>query len=542
MNISRTLRPYATGEFSWSVPTFFNIAQDVCTKWADRSGRIALIEEDPAGNIHRFTFDELESMSNQLANALAEFGLQASDRVAILLPQTVETALAHLATYKSGATAVPLFSLFGPDSLRYRLSDSGARVLITDSVGLSKVVDLRAELPALKVILCIDKISAGEEANSFWSAVQAQSTTYSSVVTRADDAALLIYTSGTTGKPKGALHAHRVLLGHLPGVELSHNGLPHVSDLFWTPADWAWIGGLLDVLLPAWHHGIPVLAHRLRKFDASAALDLMERHGVRNVFMPPTALKQLREGWPGEFPVKFELRSIASGGESLGEELVAWTRKVFGVEVNEFYGQTECNMVVSSCSPLYPRSNGAIGKPVPGHRVAVVSETGERLPPGQTGNIAIERPDPVMFLRYWNQPEATAEKFAGEFLLTGDAGFEDADGYIHFVGRTDDLITSAGYRIGPGPIEDCLLTHPAVAIAAVVGVPDPIRTERVVAFVVLRSDFSASDALALELQDLVRHRLAAHEYPREIQFVDALPTTATGKIIRRELKLKAMKR
>lgn len=527
---------YAAGTHRWNVPAVFNIAQDVCGKWADGSKRLALIEEDQEGGVRRYTFDQLEASSNQLANTFADCGLRALDRVAILLPQSVETAVAHLATYKSGAIAVPLFTLFGPDALQYRLNDSGARILVTDSTGIAKLAELRAALPSLAFVLCVDEVPAGADATSFWSTLETRSTTFESLQTSAEDPAILIYTSGTTGKPKGALHAHRVLLGHLPGVEVSHNGLPYPGDLFWTPADWAWIGGLLDVLLPAWHHGVPVLAHRFRKFDAAAAFDLMERHGVRNVFMPPTALKQLRAGWSAQLPLNFTLRSIASGGEALGEELVAWTRKAFGVEVNEFYGQTECNMVVSGCTALFARAKGAIGKPVPGHIVAVVDETGRQLPPGQAGNIAIKRPDPVMFLGYWRQPEATAEKFAGDYLLTGDAGFQDADGYIHFVGRTDDLITSAGYRIGPGPIEDCLMTHAAVASAAVVGVPDPIRTERVTAFVVLRPGFVASDPLAAELQDLVRRRLAAHEYPREVRFVDALPITATGKVIRRDLR------
>lgn len=536
MTESGTLARYLTGDFKLDVPTFFNVAQDVCTKWADGSQRLALIEEDHDGQVRRFSFDQLDSLSNRLANVFGGAGVQLLDRVAVLLPQSVETAIAHLAAYKVGAIIVPLFSLFGPDSLHYRLNDSGARFLITDAAGLEKVKELRGQLPALEMILCTDHVPAGTQASSLWPALNAQSDDYRAAATPSDHPALLIYTSGTTGKPKGALHAHRVLLGHLPGVELSHNGLPHADDLFWSPADWAWIGGLLDVLLPAWHHGIPVLAHRFRKFDAAAAISLMARHRVRNVFMPPTALKQLREGLPASLLRQVKLRSIASGGESLGEELVAWARETFGVEINEFYGQTECNMVVSSCSALFPRAEGAIGKAVPGHQVAVVDEAGLPLPIGATGQIGIRKPDAVMFLGYWNQPEETAAKFAADFLLTGDSGFVDEQGYIHFVGRADDLITSGSYRIGPGPIEDCLLKHPSVAIAAAVGVPDAARTERVTAYIVLRPGFQPSKALAAELQDLVRLRLSAHEYPRDVHFVDALPMTTTGKIIRKQLR------
>jgi len=303
----------------------------------------------------------------------------------------------------------------------------------------------------------------------------------------------------------------------------------------WTPADWAWIGGLFDVLLPAWHHGVTVLARRFEKFDGPAAFDLMARHGVTHTFLPPTALKMMRslvrpEQW------RLSLRAVASGGESLGEELIAWGRSALGVTINEFYGQTECNVVVSSCSALFEPRPGAIGRSVPGHRVTIVDDEGTELPPDTPGNIAIAAPDPVMFLRYWNNEAATRDKFRGQFLLTGDLGLCDADGFIRFVGRNDDVITSAGYRIGPAPIEDCLLRHPAVSMAAVIGAPDAARTEIVMAFVVLNAGFVGDEALVRELQQHVRTRLAAHEYPREVRFVDALPMTPTGKVMRKELR------
>ena len=354
--------------------------------------------------------------------------------------------------------------------------------------------------------------------------------------TAADDPALIIYTSGTTGPPKGALHAHRVLLGHLPGVELPHELFPQPGDLFWTPADWAWIGGLIDVLLPAWHHGVPVLACRLPKFDPEEAFGLMAEHRVRNVFMPPTALKMMRRVAHPRARWAYDLRSIGCGGETLGAELLDWGRATFGLTVNEFYGQTECNLVVANCAGLMAVRPGAMGRAVPGHQVAVVDPEGRPLPAGQTGTIAVKRPDPVMFLDYWRNPRATAAKFAGDWLMTGDSGRLDEAGYFHFVGRDDDVITSGGYRIGPGKIEDCLLSHPAVAVAAAVGVPDPLRTERVKAFVVLNPGFAASASLVAEIQDFVRARLAAHEYPREIAFLEDLPMTPTGKIKRGELR------
>ncbi|HEX7968867.1 MAG TPA: AMP-binding protein, partial [Stellaceae bacterium] len=409
-----------------------------------------------------------------------------------------------------------------------------ARALVTDEAGLAKIAAIRERLPDLRAVFAISGGGAG--AIDFHGELLRASSNFAPVDTAADDPAVIIYTSGTTGNPKGALHAHRVLLGHLPGVEMPHEFFPQPGDLFWTPADWAWIGGLFDVLMPAWHHGVPVLAYRARKFDPEEAFALMAKHQVRNAFMPPTALKLMRQlGEPRRRP-GVAPRSIGSGGETLGAELLDWGRATFGVTINEFYGQTECNLVVANNAPLYPLRAGSMGRAVPGHDVRIVDEQGTPLPPGENGHIAIRRGDPVMFLEYWGNPGATEAKFAGDFLLTGDLGRQDAEGYFWFQGRSDDVITSAGYRIGPGEIEDCLMKHPAVALAAAVGVPDPVRTEAVKAFLVLKQGCSGTPALAREIQDFVRTRLAAHEYPRLVEFVDALPMTATGKVMRRELR------
>lgn len=522
-------------QFQWQVPAEFNIGVDACDKWADGSGRVALIYEKSDGAQTRYTFDDIKAQSNRLAHSLERHGVRRGDRVAVYLPQAPETAVTHIAVYKMGAVAVPLFTLFGVDAIQYRLANSGAAALVTDAEGCRKLLEIRASLPDLKVIYCIDGEGEGG-AVPFHPALAAESDAYSPVRTAADDPAVIIYTSGTTGKPKGALHAHRVLLGHLPGVEMSHEFFPENARLMWTPADWAWIGGLLDVLLPSWHHGVPVLARRFEKFDGTSALELMARHGVTHTFLPPTALKMMRGAAYPEAAGPLALRSVASGGESLGAELIDWGRRVLGVTINEFYGQTECNMLVSSCSSLFDPQIGSIGRAAPGHRVAIVDDQGVEVADGQEGNIGVLRPDPVMFLGYWNNPEATAEKFAGDYLLTGDLGVRDEQGFIRFVGRNDDVITSAGYRIGPAPIEDCLIGHPAVRMAAVVGVPDEQRTEIVMAYVVLNEGFDGDEALVKALQAHVRTRLAAHEYPRAIRFVTSLPTTATGKIIRRELR------
>lgn len=521
--------------FRWPIPARFDIARSCVDRHAARRPEaLALLELRGPGEPRRWTFGELARLSKRFAHAMAAHGVGRGDRVAILLGQRVETLLAHLAAYRLGAIAVPLFALFGPDALAFRLADSGAVALVTDAAGLEKVLPILPELPALRVLWSVEP--APSPARSFWEDLERASERDPGVAIAADDPALLIYTSGTTGQPKGALHAHRVLLGHLPGVQLPQELFPQPGDRFWTPADWAWIGGLLDVLLPALWFAVPVVAHRARRFDPEEAVDLLARYQVRNVFMPPTALRLLRraEVRPRERGVR--LRSIGSGGERLGDETVAWAEEAFGCAVDEFYGQTEANLLVASCRALFPRRAGAMGRPVPGHVVAVVDEEGRALPPGTQGVIAVRRPDPVMFSGYWNQPEATAAKFRGEWMLTGDLGRADEQGYVTYLGREDDVIASAGYRIGPAEIEDCLLRHPAVALCAVIGVPDPVRGERVKAYVVPQSGVEPGPALAEQIQSFVKERLAAHEYPREIAFVDTLPLTATGKVRRSELR------
>jgi len=521
--------------FNWNIPEYYNIGVDICDKHAHQRYRLALVYENEKGKIEKYTFWELKRFSNQFANALKASGLNAGDRMGILLPQCPEAAIAHIATYKIGAIAIPLFTLFGTDALEYRLNNSEARCVVTDTANLDKLLTIRDKLPRLDNIFVI-RGGANENIVDFWEAVHKGSTDFNPVKTRKDDPALIIYTSGTTGPPKGALHAHRTLLGHLPGVEFPHNFFPREDDFFWTPADWAWIGGLIDVLFPSWHHGIPVLAYRARKFDPEFAFDLMARHGIRNAFLPPTALKLMRQVKNPKDRHDFRIRSIGSGGETLGRELLDWGKEIFGITINEFYGQTEANLVVGNCAQIMDVRPGSMGKAIPGHIVEIIDDSGNVLPPGTPGNVAIKRPDPVMFLEYWKNPKATDNKFVGDWSLTGDMGRKDDDGYLWFVGREDDLISSSGYRIGPGEIEDCLINHPAVSMAAVVGKPDEIRTEIVKAFIVLQTDAVADDSLKRDIKDFVRKRLAAHEYPREIEFVKTLPMTATGKIIRKDLR------
>ena len=519
--------------FRWNIPARFNIATACCDRHADGSGRLALIYVDEDGRTTRTSFDEVAEQSRRFANVLKADGLKPGDRIAVFLSQSLELPIAHFAAFRSGMISIPLFALFGEDALEFRLSNSGAKAIVTDESGWEKVAKIRDRLPELANVYVIgERAPAG--AKSFWDSVKAASADFTTIDTSADDPALIIYTSGTTGNPKGALHAHRVVLGHLPNVEMCHDFIPRPGDLMWTPADWAWIGGLVNALFAFWYHGVPMVGHRARKFEPEAAMQMMADLGIRNVFLPPTALKLMRQAGVKHPGVK--LRSIFTGGESLGAELLDWVRATFGTDAHEVFGQTECNLVIGSNSKLFPIRPGSMGKATPGFDVRIVNEKGEELPRGERGIIGVRQPNPVTMIEYWRNPDATRKKYVGDFLLTGDLGVQDQDGYFWYVSREDDVITSAGYRIGPAEIEDTLLKHPAVALSAVVGIPDPIRTEAVKAWIVLRPGFSPSDQLARDIQNFVKVQLAAHEYPRHVQFTDTLPMTATGKVLRRELR------
>ena len=524
--------------FRWQIPERFNIGVATTDAWAARDPeRTAILNRLATGEVEQVTYGQLAGQSSRLASELAASGISAGDRIAILLPQCPQTPIAHAAVYKLGAIAVPLALLFGPDALGYRLENSGAKCVITCAQGLERLQEIESLPSRLELIVSID--GASGRAVAFDDLVAKGSEDFTPADTGPDDPALMIYTSGTTGPAKGALHGHRVLLGHIPGVQMPHEFLPQEGDILWTPADWAWAGGLLNILLPGLLLGVPVVAARWEKFDPEAAFALMEQMRIRNAFIPPTALKMMRAVENPSSRYRLDLRTVGSGGESLGRETYDWARAELGLTINEFYGQTECNLVLSSCADIGISRAGAIGKAVPGHEVAIIDGAGNVLPAGQTGQIAVRRPDPVMFLEYWDNPDATQAKFIGDWMLTGDQGMTDDDGYVFFVGRDDDVITSSGYRIGPGEVEDCLLTHPAVALAAAVGKPDPVRTEIVKAFIVLKAGHEPSDKLAGEIQTWVRERLAAHEYPREIAFRKTLPLTTTGKVIRRLLREEA---
>ncbi|MEM7710790.1 MAG: AMP-binding protein [Pseudomonadota bacterium] len=506
--------------FRWDVPDDFDMARVCCDDWAAVApGRAAIVDLSAGRRV--WTYGDLKAASDRLAGQLAAAGVGRGDRVAILLPQRAEVMVAHLAAWKCGAVSLPLFTLFGPEALDYRLRDSGAVALVGDRDGLARLDALDLPDLALRIDVDADGALAGDPV--------------APVRNGAEGPAVMIYTSGTTGAPKGVLHAHRFLAGHMPCLETALEGFPRDDDVGWTPADWAWIGGLMDLAVPCLFYGVPLVARRFGKFDADAAWDLMVAERVTVSFLPPTALKMLRRT---EVPGGLALRAVISGGEALGADLLAWGQAALGAPINEIYGQTECNLVMAACAGTQDVTPGTLGRAVPGVAVEVQDGDGRAVPEGEVGEICA-RGSPAAFLRYWNKAEATAEKWRDGWLRTGDLGRAMADGVIQYVSRDDDVINSAGYRIGPTEIETCLTGHPAVVMCAVVGLPDEVRGEAVTAVVVVEAEVAgATDAgpLEAELIDWVKARLSPHMAPRSVRFVDDLPMTATGKIMRRALR------
>jgi acetyl-CoA synthetase len=526
-------------DFRWQIPGKFNIGTAVSDLWAAREPeRVCLQHFSPDGAHLSLTYGAFAARSSSFAHGLQAEGVSPGDRVAILLPQSFETAIAHAGIYKLGAIALPLALLFGIEALEYRLRDAGAAAVVTNRFGLEKIAAIRPRLPDLKCVVLVD--AEAPETIAFATLAEGHSPVFIAADTTPDDPAMMIYTSGTTGPPKGALHGHRVLLGHIPGFQFHHAFLPQPGDRMWTPADWAWAGGLLNALLPSLLLGVPVVSSPGQKFDPHMAFRILEEMDVRNVFIPPTALRLMKAVENPRSLFRLNLRTIGSAGETLGRETWQQASEAFGVPVNEFYGQTECNIVLSSAANLGVLKPGSMGKAAPGHDVAIIDAKGRELPAGTVGQVAVRRPDPVMFIGYWRNDAATAQKFIGDWMTTGDQGVQDEEGYITFFGRDDDVITSSGYRIGPGEIEDCLIGHPAIQLAAAIGKPDPVRTEIVKAYVVLRPGHEASAELAADIRDWVKTRLSMHEYPREIEFLDSLPLTTSGKVIRRILRDRAI--
>ncbi len=592
--------------FGWEVPALFNIAQVCCARWAKQTPTATAIRVHQPGKAQVLchSYAQLQVQANRLSNALKKLGVQRGDRVAIVLPQRFETAVAYMAILQMGAVAMPLSQLFGPDALAYRLQDSAAVVAVCDPTTQVSLQAVASDCPALRALLLVDApgqplvqalAGAGVAAtpiHDYKLALAKAGSAYTAIQTKADEAAVLIYTSGTTGPPKGALIPHCALIGNLPGFVCSQNwfgfdpagttkapppargrvGVGVGTNLgnaqsagdqntavFWSPADWAWTGGLMDALLPTLYFGRSIVAFNGR-FSPEAAFELMQQHRVTHTFLFPTALKAMMKACPApRQQFKLHLQAIMSAGEAVGDAVFAYCQSQLGVTVNEMFGQTEINYIVGNCNRLWPAKAGSMGRPYPGHRVAVIDDAGNECPPGVPGDVAVNRfdvhgqRDPIFFLGYWNNPAATQGKFTGDWCRTGDLATQDADGYLWYQGRADDVFKAAGYRIGPSEIENCLVKHPAVANAAVVPKPDAERGAVVKAYVVLAPEFVAQRAgqpdsasfdekICAQLQSHVRQLLAPYEYPKEIEFIDALPMTTTGKVMRRELRLQEAQR
>ena len=536
-------------QFRWHVPEYFNIGQVCCDRWAS-GNRVAIRFEDEQGKPQVLTYRELQRQASRLANALRALGVQAGDRVAIVLPQRPETAIAHLAIHRLGAIAMPMSILFGPLALMYRYQDSEAVAAIIDA---GYLVNTRSARPdSLKHVVVVGNTQSVEpmQPGEFeWRRLIGRAADQCVAhPTRAVDPAVLVYTSGTTGPPKGALMPHRALIGNLTGFVASQNWFPQDGDVFWSPADWAWTGGLMDALLPTLYFGKSIVGYNGR-FGPEKAYELLEKYQVTNSFLFPTALKQMMKAEPEPMRRrKLRLRAIMSAGESVGETLFDWCRSGLNVTVNEMFGQTEVNYIVGNSSLRWPARGGSIGRPYPGHRVAVIDDAGKQVRSGELGEVAVNRfdhhghADPVFFLEYWRNPSATEARFSGDWCRTGDLAMQDRDGCLWYRGRADDMFKAAGYRIGPGEIENCLIKHPAVANVAVVPKPDAQRGNLVKAYVVLAPGHQASGSLINQLQDHVRGKLAPYQYPKEIEFIEALPMTTTGKVQRGVLRLQEEER
>ena len=530
----------ARARHQWKIPADYNVTIDCLDRHSDLRDKPALYYEDDEGRVETYTFGKMAELSRRFANAMAGLGIKRGDVVAVHLPQRPETAIAHMGLYRLGAIALPISKLFGPDALKYRLNNSAAKAILLEPESVEKLDPIRKDIPALSHAIVTGASKGGLV---FDDLIAKGSDQFRMGAAHAEDPILLMYTSGTTGDPKGVLHAARYVLGH-NGIDYSYNFL-RPGDLYYSAADWAWAGGLLDGLLAIWPYGIPVLAYRSKaRFDPDVTLKLIEKYGATVGLYPPTALKALREVKnPRQKYRELRLRCIVSGAEPVSPELARWVDEQLKVEFNQAFGQTEANYFIGNCTALEKASLEPLGKAYPGHEVAVVHPlTGSPVKTGETGEIAIRIDDPVVMKEYWKNPSAMAEKFVNGWCVTGDNGHMDEKGYVYFQGRSDDVIKTSGYRVGPAEVEAKIIEHPAVASCAVIGVPDERRGQSIKAFIKLLPGHHPSQQMIDEIQQHVKTRLAAHEYPRDLEFIDEFPVTVTGKIKRRDLREREIQR
>lgn len=526
--------------FQWEIPEKMNAAFMVCDAYADDPDKTAIYYEDHTGRKGRFLFSELKSSTNQLANYLRSQGLAENECVAVCTRQKPENIISHIATWKCGAVSMPLTVMFGIDGLKYRLSHSQAKIAIVEAEVLDRLREIRPELPDLQQVLVVGEASLKEEEKEFWSTLQPMSEDFSMIEKKSSDNLIITYTSGTTGPPKGVLHRHSFILHSAHHYAVLGNAEIREDDIFWHPADYAWMGSLFDLAFPALFYGRPIVTYSGERFSPEKAYQLINDYRITIAYIPPTALRMMRQV---ENPSKrwnlSSLRTIMSGGESLGTTLPQWIKATFSPEtvVHEAYGQTEATLLLGNCQKYFEYKQN-LGKSLPGLKVEIIDAQGQILPPGQPGEIAVRATDgnPIVFKEYWKDEEKTKEKFLGDWMLTGDQGIKDEEGYFSFISRKDDIIISSGYRIGPSEIEDALTKHEAVLEAGVIGVPDELKGQVPKAFIVLKKGYTPNEELEKELRDFVKTRLAMHESPRHFAFISELPKTVVGKVKRRDLR------
>lgn len=515
--------------FDWTSASTINLGHTILDRHP--GGAVALHWVGKNGTTRRYTFGELSRLSNRFANLLRSLGLVKGDRVAGFLPRIPETIVVMLGAWKAGATYVPIFTGFGPDAIQFRVQHSGAKIFCAQW-------EYRSRLPRplqgpVAVVTVAGAHGQGLDPGDvgFWEAMGPQSEAFHLERCRRDEPAALLYTSGSTGQPKGVKIANNFLVGIHPYLKYGLDLRP--DDVFWPTGDPGWGYGLVCYMLPL-GMGIPIISHEPVP-TPEFCLSLLRDHGVTNLATTPTLLRAIMALGPdvvGRYKVR--LRCVGSCGEPLNPEVINFFRRHWGVTVMDHYGSSEFGLPIGNCNALdMTVKPGSMGLPLPGFEMAVVDDEGGELGSDQIGHIGM-RPSPEGYysLGYWEDPGRTRELYRGGWMTIGDLARRDAEGYFWFEGRADDVIKSAGYRIGPFEVESAILHHPAVAEAAVVGKPDALRGQIVKAYVVLKPGVKPYAGLETEIVDVVKSRLGKHQYPREVEFLDQLPKTETGKIQR----------
>lgn len=528
----------ACEKMEWNVPDTFNIATDVVTKHASNRGAAALFQEIENSDERIHTFWGLDRRSNELSNALADRGVGQGDRIAIVGAQSDQVMLAHVSAWKLGAISVPLSVLYGPDGLEYRLNDCEPSVVFVDPAQFETVEAAISDIEGIDIVVGMGRQPSLSGVDTISFDAFGGASTFDAVETAATDPAMVLYTSGTTGRPKGVVQAHQALIGWLPSFQLCFELPWHETHpvLYATP-DLAWIGGI-NLVLGAWHYGFPAFSYDSQSgFDPKTVFENIETWGVTRAVLVPAMLTAMRELDATQYDLS-TLAVVMSGSEPVSKALHEYVTGTLGANLNEMYGQTEAMHLVTTCDEWFDIEPGCLGYPAPGHDVAILDENGECVDQGEVGIIGLRGPDPAMFHELWDDPEGTERKFisTGEWMNTDDLGYEDEDGQLWFTSRADNLILTDGYRIGPAEVEDAIRPLAPVANCGVVGVPNTEPGERIKAYVEVTDEYEPSMDLKKHIKTHVRENLAKYQYPREIEFIDEIPTTVTGKIQRHELE------